>query len=496
MMINQELLTRLVVLCLAVMVAGANAETIALHYGAQDPETEPQTFLSEWEEDRVIEDKGPIFDVNGVHAWKTGVPDGEDGWYSLTLLPEMITDAQSFGWKLSFVVRMVGNVDMANVGVICNIDGDFYSIGFSATDGVPESVRVEGFDPYPLTGLDDGYHLYEIVYDSGTDTADLFVDGVKQVDDFSVLTGVGFLNGRVGWGAVNGGGAGIGYWNRVQFDIAPYDTPVATVTETDGFTEVSEDGLTDTFSVVLDSQPTADVTVNLDDLASPDQVTVSPTSLTFTNSDWSTPQSVSVAAIDDSDVEFLTGTKIDLAFASSDTNFDGAFNLPVLATVIDNDAPELIISESDGTTIVSEDGLTDTYTVALNLQPTADVTVNLDDIEDPNQVTFTPTSLVFTSSNYSTPQTVTVEGIDDALIEGGDNHSTTISHSLVSGDSRFDGLTLQSVIVEVIENDCGAWGFSPADVNEDCEVDFKDLAVLADYWLSCSFPNVAGCQQY
>lgn len=77
--------------------------------------------------------------------------------------------------------------------------------------------------------------------------------------------------------------------------------PGITVTPLDGL-QTSESGDTDQFSVVLDVAPTADVTI---DLASSDtgEASLSPSSLTFTPTNWNIPQVVTVAGVDDSTID-------------------------------------------------------------------------------------------------------------------------------------------------------------------------------------------------
>ncbi|MCD4831145.1 MAG: hypothetical protein K8R02_04970 [Anaerohalosphaeraceae bacterium] len=43
------------------------------------------------------------------------------------------------------------------------------------------------------------------------------------------------------------------------------------------------------------------------------------------------------------------------------------------------------------------------------------------------------------------------------------------------------------------EMQCGDWGYSSSDINEDCYVDFKDFAILAGEWLDCTDPNNSSC---
>ena len=68
------------------------------------------------------------------------------------------------------------------------------------------------------------------------------------------------------------------------------------ITESGGSTDVTEGGATDSYTVVLTSQPTADVTVIV---KYDSQISIDVTMLTFTTSDWDVPQTVTVTAVDD-----------------------------------------------------------------------------------------------------------------------------------------------------------------------------------------------------
>ncbi len=70
-----------------------------------------------------------------------------------------------------------------------------------------------------------------------------------------------------------------------------------TVSPTSGLI-TTEAGGTDTFTVVLSSQPTEDVTIGMSSSDSTEG-TVSPTSLTFTIGDWSIEQTVTVTGVND-----------------------------------------------------------------------------------------------------------------------------------------------------------------------------------------------------
>ena len=68
------------------------------------------------------------------------------------------------------------------------------------------------------------------------------------------------------------------------------------------------EGSSGTYTIVLDSQPTADVTVTINDPSGNTDVTADPADLTFSSSDWSSEKTVTVDAAHDTDAEDETAT--------------------------------------------------------------------------------------------------------------------------------------------------------------------------------------------
>ena len=114
---------------------------------------------------------------------------------------------------------------------------------------------------------------------------------------------------------------------------------------------------------------------------------------------------------------------------------------------ITSTAPGVAITQSGGSTAVTEAGATDTYTVVLSGEPVANV--NITPSPD-SQLTVSPTSLVFTSSNWSTPQTVTVTAVNDAVAEG--NHSGTITHAATSTDPGYNAIPIAAVTAAITDD--------------------------------------------
>ena len=367
---------------------------------------------------------------------------------------------------------------------------------------------------------------------------------------------------------------------------APTETlPGVTVSKT-ALTVTEEDPTGDSYTVVLDSQPTATVTVTVAGHAGTD-VTPSPTSLTFTTTTWGTAQTVTVTAGADANTANESVTLTHRA-ASTDSDYHGITIAGVAVTVTDNDdtntpatgAPTITgtaqvgetltavttgIMDVDGLTnpeykyqwirvngtdeedisgensstytlgaadlgttlkvrvtfrddaksntetrtsaatetvvavamttpgvtvskteltVTEEDPTGDSYTVVLNTQPTATVTVTVAGHAG-TDVTPSPTSLTFTSTTWGTAQTVTVTAADDADLV---NETVSLTHSATSMDSDYQGITIAGVEVTVTDNDLAqVMGVGVAPGNAQLVVTWTAVSTATGYtvqWMS------------
>jgi len=129
---------------------------------------------------------------------------------------------------------------------------------------------------------------------------------------------------------------------------------------------VPEQGMS-TYAVSLSSAPTSNVTVTSTAGTGDTDITVTAGgSLTFTPSNWSTPQNVTVSAANDADT--TNGTRT-ITVASS-----GLTSVNVTATEADNDTTANAIVPTVTAVTVAE-GSTATFGVHLQNAPTANVTV-------------------------------------------------------------------------------------------------------------------------
>jgi glucose/arabinose dehydrogenase len=112
-------------------------------------------------------------------------------------------------------------------------------------------------------------------------------------------------------------------------------TPGVSISQSGGNAAVTEGGATDTYNVVLNTQPTSDVTITIN---SGTQTTTTPTSLTFTSTNWNVAQTVAVSAVDDTTVEGNHSGTITHTVSSSDANYNNLSVTSVGVSITDNDS--------------------------------------------------------------------------------------------------------------------------------------------------------------
>lgn len=249
----------------------------------------------------------------------------------------------------------------------------------------------------------------------------------------------------------------------VNVSIIDNDSAGITVSPTVGLV-TTEAGFASTFTVVLNSEPTVNVTIGISS-SNTAEGTVSTSSLVFTPANWYLAQGVTLTGIDDAvDDGDATYFALTAAATSGDGNYSGLNPADVLVINVDNDAAGAVITQSGGSTTVTEGGATDSFTVVLTSQPSATgsgiVTVTL---SPGSQVSLSSTSLNFTiggGTAWNIAQTVTVTAVNDNVAEG--SHSTSIG--LSAGGVGYTGLTITPVTVSITDNDTAGTTISAAAV--------------------------------
>src|SRR5438477_396341 len=111
----------------------------------------------------------------------------------------------------------------------------------------------------------------------------------------------------------------------------------------------------------------------------------------------------------------------------------------VEVTNTDNDVAGITVNPTSGLT-TTEAGGTATFTIVLTSQPTANVAIGLSS-SDLTEGMVAPASVTFTAADWNTPQTVTVTGVDDPIVDGqiaytivtADADSTEVEYSVMNG---------------------------------------------------------------
>ena len=356
------------------------------------------------------------------------------------------------------------------------------------------------------------------------------------------------------FGAPLPGGVSLGTTTTTTVNIT--DDDGAGVSVSDSSLTIAE-GSSGTYTIVLDSQPTADVTVTINDPSNTD-VTAEPAGLTFSSTDWNTPKTVTVDAAQDDDADDETAT-VTHTVTSTDSKYSGASANSVTVTITDDEVPVTVsfgqanytVAEGDpvsvtvtlsadpermvviplthtpqgsttsadysgvpanvtfstgdmsqtitftatqddvddggksvllafgttlpggvslGTTTTTTVNITDddgagvtvsnnslditegssgTYTIVLDSQPTADVTVTINDPSN-TDVIAEPASLTFSSTDWNSPKTVTVNAAQDADAE---DETATVTHAVTSTDSSYSGASANNVAVSVTDDE-------------------------------------------
>jgi uncharacterized repeat protein (TIGR01451 family) len=301
----------------------------------------------------------------------------------------------------------------------------------------------------------------------------------------------------------------------VNVQIADDDQAGVTVYEFGGITEIEENGITDQYSLVLETAPTDNVVITID---SDIQMTALPSVLTFTPTDWDTPQTVTLTAVNDWFIEGLEQRIVSHTVASADLDYNLIVVNDVSVDLLDNNylnhgilctgmmgdlvynfqfngldlvQLNLMISgavrssfcgEFDGDGIRSPTDRTEFVKVLIkNYYETAEVPIvesagstdvaeggSTDtylvylrrrpisdvvvNIGTDSQLSTDETQLIFTNPNFMEAQEVTVTAADDFYIEA-TPHNSTITHTAFSGDFHYDGLAVSSVTANITDND-------------------------------------------
>ena len=243
--------------------------------------------------------------------------------------------------------------------------------------------------------------------------------------------------------SASGGGYSNVRGGTVKVTVEDNDTPGATVSRPS--LSVLE-GESETYTVVLHTQPTNTVTVSLTVNPANSDVGVSPRTLRFTRSNWSAAKTVRVSAREDADAAMDPPVAIKHEFSGGD--YDSVTVPDVTVTIEENDVPGVTVSP---TALLIPEAKTRSYTMVLNKPPSENVTVSVT-VPSGAEVDVDPASVTFTPTDWSSPKrvNVTAQKDDDSVVDS----PVTLTHSVSSTSAmEYRSVMVDSVTVTIGETD-------------------------------------------
>ena len=241
--------------------------------------------------------------------------------------------------------------------------------------------------------------------------------------------------------------SGGGYENVSIADVGVtvLDDDTAGIIVSEMALSVDENGGVGTYTLVLDTEPTGEVTIT--PRSSDETVAiVSPTNLRFTAGNWRTAQIVTVIGVNN-DIDHPVDQTATVLHTVSGGGYENVSIADVGVTVLDDDIAGVTVSET--ALLVDENGGVGTYTLVLDTEPLGEVTITPRS-SDKTVATVSPTNLRFTAGNWRTAQTVTVIGVNNDIDHPVDQ-TATVLHTVSGGG--YENVSIADVGVTVLDDD-------------------------------------------
>ncbi|WP_254175027.1 beta strand repeat-containing protein [Planktothrix pseudagardhii] len=185
---------------------------------------------------------------------------------------------------------------------------------------------------------------------------------------------------------------------------------------------------------------------------------VSATNSTINFAANATTATIAVEILGDAQVEVDETLQLTLSNAGTAT-ITGS---PLSVTLTNDDTAGIVLKPKTGLTTTEASGR-DIFNVRLSSQPSADVTIGLTS-DNTAEGTLSANSVTFTPSNWNQPQTVTVTGVDDNIIDGNKAYKI-VTADATSTDTNYSGLVSNDIGVTNLDNDVAGFTISPISGN-------------------------------
>ena len=216
-----------------------------------------------------------------------------------------------------------------------------------------------------------------------------------------------------------------------------------------------------TFTVALDTLPTANVVIPLEVLNSSSvvdnsQVTLSASELVFTPQNGTIAQTVTITAKNNDAREESVQQVVRLKPATStDARFNNTDAPDIPVTILDEDAKVGIVVSR--TSIALTEGANVSFTLTPSVATRQDALMEMDVVDSngavvTGQVTIAPSTVTFTASGGVTPKTVVITAVNDTVAEALANYTLRLK-AITSNDLTYKDVDLADLPLTITDND-------------------------------------------
>ena len=209
-----------------------------------------------------------------------------------------------------------------------------------------------------------------------------------------------------------------------------------------------DEGTSKQFQISLRAKPSSDVEITISQFTTPDLSHNQSTPLTFTSSNYNTPQPVTVTAAQDANTVHESER---ITLTASGAEYDGMTkSFPVQVFDDDVSGPRIMMDPPNTLSLIDEGAYVDSlFQVWLSDEPDEDVTVTIAPFDNPDILIRSSSTLTFTPQNYSEEQKV------DILMEIDDDNDDESAHTiLMAKGGGYDGVT-QPYRIAISDSDDG-----------------------------------------
>lgn len=174
-----------------------------------------------------------------------------------------------------------------------------------------------------------------------------------------------------------------------------------------------------TFEVRLKTKPTSNVTLPLISVSDANEGSLSVSNLVFSPTDWNIPRSIKITPIRDyvadADqtylIQFQNAQSLDPLYDNFVIN-----SIPVLNK--NSDTRGYIYNPRSPSLFVTDSGREDSFTIRLNSKPEGIVRLPINSYDPGQMSVISSSSIEFNSTNWNTPITIQVKGVEDYTMDG------------------------------------------------------------------------------